>query len=276
MDEGMWWKMWQHSEERGRVVYILVVDDDRFANTLVQFVLHKVGYEVEVLDSPRAAMQMIERREPDLLILDVSMPHISGFELSQKLRDEGYEMPIIFMTAKDAIEDKLQGFEVGADDYICKPFNHQELVARVQAVMRRVKKMGRENGQSLRVGQVELLPAELKIVIPGRAPVLLTPKEMQVLRLLMASPGQVVKRDQLLTEIWNERDSSSNIVDVYIRRLRMKLEEDADRPTHILSVRGIGYKFVAQHTQNGSEKYTGHTLHPSTRKGTQEETDDVL
>lgn len=107
-------------------------------------------------------------------------------------------------------------------------------------------------------------------------PTLLTPKEMQVLRLLMASPGQVVKRDQLLTEIWNERDSSSNIVDVYIRRLRMKLEEDADRPTHIISVRGIGYKFVAQHTQNESEKHTGHTLHPSARKGTQEETDDVL
>ena len=227
-------------------MYILVVDDDRFANTLVQFVLHKVGYEVETLDSPRAALQMIEKKEPDLLILDVSMPYLSGFELSQKIRAEGYEIPIIFMTAKDTIEDKLQGFEVGADDYICKPFNHQELVARVQAVMRRVKKNGRENAQSLRVGQIELLPAELKITLSGHSAILLTPKEMQVLRLLMASPGQVVKRDQLLAEIWNERDSSSNIVDVYIRRLRMKLEEDADKPVHIISVRGSGYKFVGK------------------------------
>ena len=257
-------------------MYILVVYDDRFANTLVQFVLHKVGYEDETLDSPRAALQMIERREPDLLILDVSMPYINGFELSQKLRDEGYEMPIIFMTAKDAIEDKLQGFEVGADDYICKPFNHQELVARVQAVMRRVKKMGKENGQSLRVGQIELLPAELKLIVPGRPAILLTPKEMQVLRLLMASPGQVVKRDQLLTEIWNERDSSSNIVDVYIRRLRMKLEEDADRPTHIVSVRGIGYKFMVQYPQNGLDRHSGPSSHPPARKGTQEEAEDGL
>lgn len=227
-------------------MYILVVDDDRFANTLVQFVLHKVGYEVETLDSPRAALQMIEKKEPDLLILDVSMPYLTGFELSQKLRAEGYEIPIIFMTAKDAIEDKLQGFEMGADDYICKPFNHQELVARVQAVMRRVKKNGRENAQSLRVGQIELLPAELKINMPGHPAILLTPKEMQVLRLLMASSGQVVKRDQLLAEIWNERDGSSNIVDVYIRRLRLKLEEDADRPEHIISVRGSGYKFIGK------------------------------
>lgn len=227
-------------------MYILVVDDDRFANTLVQFVLHKAGYEVETLDSPRAAIQMIEKREPDLLILDVSMPYISGFELSQKLRNEGYEIPIIFMTAKDAIEDRLQGFEVGADDYVCKPFNHQELVARVQAVMRRSRKNGKENAQSLRVGHFELLPAELKMTIPGRSAVLLTPKEMQVLRLLMASAGQVVKRDQLLADIWNERDSSSNIVDVYIRRLRLKLEEDADKPAHIVSVRGSGYKFVGK------------------------------
>ncbi len=258
-------------------MYILVVDDDRFANTLVQFVLHKVGYEVETLDSPRAALQMIERREPDLLILDVSMPYINGFELSQKLRNEGYETPIIFMTAKDAIEDKLQGFEVGADDYICKPFNHQELVARVQAVMRRVKKMGKENGQSLRVGQIELFPAELKMTIPGRSPILLTPKEMQVLRLLMASPSQVVKRDQLLEEIWNERDSSSNIVDVYIRRLRVKLEEDVDGCAHIVSVRGSGYKFVVPYSQNGLEKKSAlsHSPHLK-RENRQEEAEDAF
>src|SRR5581483_4948349 len=229
---------------RGTALYILVVDDDQFANTLVQFVLRKEGYEVETLDNPRGAMQMIQKREPDLLILDVTMPYIDGFEFSAKLRAAGYETPLIFMTAKDSIEDKIQGFKIGADDYICKPYNHQELVARVQAVMRRVnKKNGNVDHQSIRSGMFELFPADLKIVIADRPHIILTPTEMHVLRMLMLYAGQVVKREQLLSEVWNDNESNSNIVDVYIRRLRVKLEADPDRPQHIISVRGSGYKF---------------------------------
>jgi DNA-binding response OmpR family regulator len=227
-------------------LYILVVDDDRFANTLVQFVLSKEGYEVETADNPRGAMQMIQKREPDLLILDVTMPYINGFEFSAKLRAEGYEIPLIFMTAQDTIEAKLQGFNIGADDYICKPYNHQELVARVQAVMRRIKKNGKVGVQSIRGGQIELFPADLKVVMPGRAAITLTPTEMYVLRVLMSSPGQVINRDQLLAEVWNDNENNSNIVDVYIRRLRVKLEVDADKPRHIISVRGVGYKFIGK------------------------------
>lgn len=225
-------------------MYILVVDDDRFANTLVHFVLSKEGYEVETAEHPRGAMQMIEKRLPDLLILDIGMPYLSGFEFFAKLRDDGYEIPLIFMTARDAIEDKLQGFHIGADDYICKPFNHQELVARVQAVMRRTQKYVKVGGEStLRVGPVELFPAELKVTVGGNNPISLTPTEMNVLRVLMSSPGQVIKREQLLDVVWNYNENSSNIVDVYIRRLRLKLEADPDRPHYILSVRGVGYKF---------------------------------
>jgi DNA-binding response OmpR family regulator len=228
-------------------VYILVVDDDRFANTLVQFVLSKEGYEVETADNPRGAMQMIQRREPDLLILDVTMPYINGFEFSAKLRAEGYEIPLIFMTAQDTIEAKLQGFNIGADDYICKPYNHQELVARVQAVMRRInKKNGHVGDQSIRGGQIELFPAELKVVVAGRSTITLTPTEMHVLRVLMSSAGQVVKRDQLLTAVWNDDENNSNIVDVYIRRLRLKLEENPYKPQHIVSLRGVGYKFIGK------------------------------
>jgi DNA-binding response OmpR family regulator len=230
---------------RGTTVYILVVDDDLFANSLVQFVLSKEGYEVETTDNPRGALQMIKKREPDLLILDVKMPYINGFEFSAELRSEGYETPIIFMTAQDTIESKLQGFNIGADDYICKPYNHQELVARVQAVMRRIKNNDKGGNNSIRCGQIELFPGELKVVIPTRAPIILTPTEMHVLRLLMASSGQVVDRDKLLSDVWNDNENNSNIVDVYIRRLRLKLEEDAERPRHIISVRGIGYKFGA-------------------------------
>lgn len=227
-------------------MYILVVDDDQFANSLVHFVLSKEGYEVETTDNPRGALQMIQKREPDLLIIDVKMPYINGFEFSTKLRSEGYEIPLIFMTAQDGIESKLQGFNIGADDYICKPFNHQELVARVHAVMRRVKNNSRAGNSNIRCGQIELFPGELKVLMPGHDPIALTPTEMYVLRVLMTSTGQVVDRDRLLSEVWNDNENNSNIVDVYIRRLRLKLEEDADRPQHIISVRGIGYKFLSK------------------------------
>jgi DNA-binding response OmpR family regulator len=227
-------------------VYILVVDDEQFANALVQFVLRKEGYEVETTDNPRGALQMIQKREPDLLLLDVTMPYISGFEFSAKLRAEGYEIPIIFVTAQDTIEAKLQGFNIGADDYICKPYNHQELVARVQAVLRRIKKHARTSNQSIRGGQIELFPAELKVTVDGHISIPLTSTEMRVLRVLISNSGQVVNRDQLLAEVWNDNENNSNIVDVYIRRLRMKLEVDADRPRHIVSVRGMGYKFIGK------------------------------
>lgn len=232
--------------EEGSIVYILVVDDDCFANNLVQFVLSKEGYEVETTDNPRWAMQLIQKREPDLLIVDVMMPYITGFEFATKLRAEGYETPIIFMTAQDSIESKLQGFKIGADDYVCKPFIHQELVARVNAVMRRIKKHAAVGNQSIRGGRIELFPAELKVTMDGHLAVTLTPTEMHVLRVMMSSSGQVVNREQLLSEVWNDDGSDSNIVDVYIRRLRIKLEADPNKPQHIVSVRGLGYKFVGK------------------------------
>jgi DNA-binding response OmpR family regulator len=225
-------------------VYILVVDDDQFANTLVQFVLTKEGYDVATTDNPRGAMQMIQKREPDLLILDVAIPYLNGFEIISKLRAEGYEMPLIFISARDAIEDKLRGFHSGADDYICKPFNHQELVARVRAVLRRFKRNNWAENATIRCGFMELFPAELMVILQGRQPIRLTLTEMRVMRMLMSNAGQVVKREQLLDEIWNEAEGGSNIVDVYIRRLRAKLKENAEKPKHIISIRGIGYKFV--------------------------------
>ncbi|GAC1391369.1 MAG: response regulator transcription factor [Ktedonobacteraceae bacterium] len=227
-------------------MYILVVDDDPFANTLIKFVLDKEGYEVETADNPRGALQMIQKREPDLLLLDVKMPYQTGFEFSQKLRTDGYDMPLIFMTAHDSTEAKLQGFKIGADDYICKPYNHEELVARVHAVMRRVKNRNKLDNQSLRGGRVELFPADLKVAINGKEPMLLTYTEMQVLRVLMNSAGQVVSRGMLLSAVWHDDENNSNIVDVYIRRLRVKIENDPYKPQHILAIRGTGYKFIGK------------------------------
>ena len=227
-------------------MYILVVDDDQLTCAMVQFALNKEGYKVETMDNPRGAMQVIKKQEPDLLILDVGMPYQNGFEFSKELLAAGYEIPIIFMTAQNTLEAKIQGFTIGADDYICKPFDYPELVARVQAVMRRVKKNGNLNNQSIRVQQIELQPGELKVVMPDGPDVPLTPTEMQVLRVLMTSRGQAVKRAQILSEVWNDDGTTSNIVDVYIRRLRTKLEERANDPQFIVSVRGIGYKFVGK------------------------------
>lgn len=227
-------------------MYILVVDDDKFANTLIQFVLSKEGYEVETIENPRGALQMIQKREPDLLIVDVMMPYLNGFEFAKKLRDDGFDIPFIFITAQDGMEKKLEGFELGADDYVCKPYNHQELVARVQAVMRRIKKSSKSGNGDIRCGQIELRPAELQVLVPGHPPILLTPTETHVLRVLMGSQGQVVNRERLLSEVWNDSESNSNIVDVYIRRLRTKVEKDAEKPQHILSIRGLGYKFVGK------------------------------
>jgi DNA-binding response OmpR family regulator len=227
-------------------MYILVVDDDQLTCAMVQFALNKEGYKVETMDNPRGAMQVIKKQEPDLLILDVGIPYQNGFEFSKELLAAGYEIPIIFMTAQNTLEAKLQGFTIGADDYICKPFDYPEMVARVQAVMRRVKKNGSLNNQSIRVQQIELQPGELKVVMPDGADVPLTPTEMQVLRVLMTSRGQAVKREQILSEVWNDDGTNSNIVDVYIRRLRTKLEERANDPQFIVSVRGIGYKFVGK------------------------------
>lgn len=227
-------------------MYILVVDDDPFANMLVKFVLDKEGYEVETADNPRGAWQLIQKREPDLLLLDVKMPYQTGFEFSQRLRAEGYDTPLIFMTAQDGIESKLQGFKIGADDYICKPFIHEELVARVHAVMRRVKNKSKVGNQSLRGGRVELFPADLKVSVSGKEPMVLTHTEMQVLRILMSRVNQVVSRDMLLSEVWHDDENNSNIVDVYIRRLRLKIEDDPYKPQHILAIRGTGYKFIGK------------------------------
>ncbi len=227
-------------------MYILVVDDDPFANMLVKFVLDKEGYEVETADNPRGALQLIQKRVPDLLLLDVKMPYQTGFEFSQKLRVDGYDIALIFMTAQDTIESKLQGFKIGADDYICKPFVHEELVARVHAVMRRVKNKSKVGNQSLRGGRVELFPADLRVAVSGKDTKPLTYTEMQVLRVLMSSVNQVVSRDLLLSEVWHDDENNSNIVDVYIRRLRVKIEDDPYKPQHILSIRGTGYKFIGK------------------------------
>lgn len=227
---------------------ILVVDDEPIGTKLVHFILNEEGYDVTTVDNPRGALAMIQRQLPDLILLDVNMPQMNGFAFHKHLRENEYDIPVIFVTAKGELEDKLNGLRQGADDYIVKPFDPAELLARVQAVLRRYRKASAQTtGQVLRVGEFELHIADLQISLPDKRPVLLTPREMKIMLMLAGRFGQVLRREELLEAIWGEDyPGESNIVDVYIRRLRRKIEHDPANPQYIQSARGVGYKFVGK------------------------------
>lgn len=223
---------------------ILVVDDDPLGSRMVHFLLTEQGYTVDMTDSARGAVAMLESHVPDLILLDVNLPHLSGFDFCKRLRDDGFEMPVIFVTAKGELEDRLEGLRIGADDYICKPFQPAELSARVEAVLRRYRRT-RGDGAVIQTPSIEIDAAGLRVNLPGRRPVALTPTEMKVLVQLAQRPGETVEREEVMANVWgNAYIGESNIVDVYVRRLRRKLERDPAHPELIHSARGVGYKFV--------------------------------
>jgi DNA-binding response OmpR family regulator len=228
-------------------VRILVVDDDPIGSRMIQFLLGEEGYDVDSVDGPRGALVMMEKQTPDLLLLDVNMPQASGFELYQQLKARDFDVPVIFVTAKGELEDRLQGLRMGADDYITKPFQPAELLARVEAVLRRYRKAGPSGPQVLKAAGIEVNTSELRVTMPDRRTVFLTPTEMKVLLQLMQRAGQVVSRDELMERVWGENYAGeSNIVDVYIRRLRRKIERDPSNPLFLHATRGLGYKFVGK------------------------------
>lgn len=223
---------------------ILVVDDDPLGSRMVHFLLTEQGYTVDMTDSARGAVAMLESHVPDLILLDVNLPHLSGFDFCKRLRDDGFEMPVIFVTAKGELEDRLEGLRIGADDYICKPFQPAELSARVEAVLRRYRRT-RGDGAVIQTPSIEIDAVGLRVNLPGRRPVALTPTEMKVLVQLAQRPGETVDREEVMANVWgNAYIGESNIVDVYVRRLRRKLERDPAHPELIHSARGVGYKFV--------------------------------
>lgn len=227
---------------------ILVVDDEPINTKLVQFILSEEGYGVTTVDNPRGAFAVLQKQLPDLILLDVSMPQMNGFDFYRRLHEQEFDIPVIFVTAKGELEDKLQGLRMGADDYIVKPFDPAELLARVQTVLRRYRKAtAQATGQILRTGAFEFNMADLQVSLPDKRSVLLTPREMKILVTLAGRTGQIMPRDDLLSAVWgNEYLGESNIVEVYIRRLRRKIERDPANPQYIQSARGVGYKFVSK------------------------------
>ncbi|SJZ30756.1 response regulator [Selenihalanaerobacter shriftii] len=226
---------------------ILVVDDEENIVELVKFNLEKEGYEVVVAYDGQAALDKVNHEEINLLILDLMLPKLGGLDVCRTIRNnqEISELPIIMLTAKEKEVDRVLGLELGADDYVTKPFSPRELVARVKAILRRANfdKLEKDDEQ-IEVGEIKIDLNKYEILLSDKE-VNFTPKEFQLLKLLAISSGKVLTRNFLLREIWGYNyDGDTRTVDVHIRRVRQKLKENSvEDLEYIETVRGVGYRF---------------------------------
>ncbi len=232
------------SEESLVGMKVLIVDDDRPSLKMTAFLLREEGYAVFTADNGQDALRMIDEKAPDLVVLDVMMPGMDGWEVTRQLR-RTTNLPIIILSAKGETSDRVFGLDLGADDYLAKPFEPSELLARVRSVMRRAEAFtfGEPQNQ-LTVSGFRLDPVNNTVTLPSGRVIELTPIEFRLLHYLARNNGRVLTHDQLLSTVWGyDNEGYSNQVAVYIRRLRTKLEPDADNPRFLLTARGIGYKF---------------------------------
>ena len=224
---------------------ILVVDDEPNIREVVDLYLRREGYNVEIAGDGIAALQAIERQRPDLIVLDLMLPKLDGLQLTRALREADYNIPIIMLTAKSEETDRIAGLDLGADDYVTKPFSPKELVARVKAVLRRsaIKPPVDSQAQPVSAGNITINPAARQ-VITQQGEVSLTAKEFDLLWFFIKHLGQVFTRDQLLDNVWGfDFFGDASVVTVYVRRLREKIERQPTKPEHLLTVWGVGYKF---------------------------------
>lgn len=222
---------------------ILVVDDEIHIQELIKFNLSKNGFQVITADNGIDALRIVEDEKPDLILLDLMIPGIDGLEVCKKIRRNSSieSIPIIIITAKGEELDKILGLELGADDYITKPFSVRELVARVKAMLRRTSLKQEES--KMRFGNISI-DFQKHEVSRNNARVELTLKEFELLEILIKNKGKVMTRDFLLDKIWGyEYVGETRTVDVHVRHLRQKIEEDDKNPIYIQTIRGIGYKF---------------------------------
>lgn len=225
---------------------VLVVDDDPPSLKMTAFLLAEEGYEVITADNGRDALRLIEDQLPDLAILDVMMPGMDGFQLLQRVR-RTMNLPIIILSAKGETADRVTGLDLGADDYLAKPFEPAELLARVRSVLRRAEAFTFGETQSaLAVGGVHIDPITNTATTPDGRVVELTPIEFRLLHCLMRNQGRTLTHDQIIASVWGyDYDGYNNQVAVYMRRLRLKIEADPDNPKYLLTMRGLGYRFAA-------------------------------
>ena len=221
---------------------VLVVEDESSIREVVKLYLKRAGYEVRVAKDGLEAIEALTKEMPDLIVLDLMLPHVDGMEITRWLRERG-DVPIIMLTARREEADRIAGLEMGADDYVVKPFSPQELVSRVRAVLRRTYGSLSNAEKSLVYGNLTIDPATRLVKKDGQEKVL-TAKEFDLLLLLARHPRQVFSRNQLLDRVWGLSDYiDPSTVTVHVRRLREKIESDPSNPEHIVTVWGVGYKF---------------------------------
>jgi two-component system OmpR family response regulator len=226
-----------------RSAKVLVVEDEDNIRYVVVAALRLGGFEVQEASGGRDALQIVRHgpTSPDLVVLDVMLPDLDGFEVCRRMRSDGLDIPVIFLTARDATEERLRGLTIGGDDYLTKPFSVEELVARVQVILRRVGK-GRR-ARILSAGDVEL-DDEAHLVRRAGVLVALSPTEYKLLRYLMRNAGRALSRAQILDHVWDyDFGGESSVVETFISSLRKKVEGDGARLIH--TVRGVGYRLSA-------------------------------
>lgn len=225
---------------------ILMIDDDESMQALVSTLVKAAGYEFEGMLDGADALQAVRRYKPDLILLDVVMPTCNGFEVCQELRAAGITVPVIFLSAKGQIFDKMVGFQAGGDDYFAKPFDPQELLLHIQSFMRRERQAARmaERKQSLSTlvsGRFEFDQGKFVVTKDG-VPIQLTPKEFNILFTLACNADEVVSQQQLVETAWGEEyQGEITSLAVYMRRIRKKIEDDPSKPQHLITCWGSGY-----------------------------------
>jgi DNA-binding response OmpR family regulator len=225
---------------------ILVVDDDPGIVDVVSYALRGDGFEVDSVENGEDALTAADEHEYDLVVLDLMLPGLSGMEVCRRLRENERTVPVVMLTAKDAELDRILGLELGADDYVMKPFSPRELVSRVRAIFRRqeLERQSREGPvRSVGVVQIDLARHEVRI---GENVVRLTPSEFKVLALLAAKPNRVFSRREILQHLWSSTYvGDEHACDVHMSNLRRKIEQDPERPKYLVTVRGAGYKLAS-------------------------------
>ncbi|KUP05577.1 chemotaxis protein CheY [Bacillus coahuilensis m2-6] len=227
---------------------ILVVDDEQSIVTLLKYNLEQAGYTVLTANDGEEGYELAMSDKPDFIVLDLMLPKMDGIEVCKNLRQQKMMTPILMLTAKDDEFDKVLGLELGADDYMTKPFSPREVVARIKAILRRTQTLiqsaveEQDPKDYLKVGELKVYPEHYEAYI-GEELLELTPKEFELLLYLTENKGRVLTRDQLLSAVWNyDFAGDTRIVDVHISHLRDKIEQNTKKPIYIKTIRGLGYK----------------------------------
>jgi DNA-binding response OmpR family regulator len=225
---------------------ILVVDDDKKTVDLIQLYLEKDGYRVLAAYNGQQALELTRQKQPNLIVLDLMLPQVDGLDVCRILRTES-RVPIIMLTARTTEEDKLLGLDLGADDYVTKPFSPRELLARIRAVLRRVAEAEAKGPPQLRYDDlvVDLVRHEVRL---SQEPIHLTPREFKLLETLAKAPGRAFTRLELLDAVFGfDYDGLERTVDVHVMNLRKKIEPEPDQPRYVITVPGVGYRFEGGH-----------------------------